>query len=291
MTWGSVAAHGVSFAALPASLRTLQRAGIPFSSALLLHPPTVLPILFNLTGPVMGSLRRIANCAKLPLVFHPLTTFQGTIPGSSIAARRALHSLPSIAASSGALDHKSVVHAVSTASSAEQAQPKSKKVKKAKKGSSAAKKVAGTSTDSQLGQNEAPEVSTGVSDEPPTSAAASDDHTTDVSNGVSTETTPDTPSSSTPREPSALARLCGKSVPDWLARRAEDLGYGTPTGVQTEALPLALQGRDCVLHAQTGSGKTLTYLLPVLAGIDPQRSAVQAIVVVPTRELGIQVSA
>ncbi|GAQ87246.1 ATP-dependent RNA helicase DDX6/DHH1 [Klebsormidium nitens] len=207
---------------------------------------------------------------------------------------RALHTVLSETASPGALNHKLVAHAVSAASSPQQALAKSKKGKKAKKQSAVAKKPASVSTsidtDSQLGQSEASEPSTSNSDEFPTSTAASDDIITDISNQTSSETPPDTPSSSTPHEPSALARLCGRSVPDWLIRRAEDLGYGTPTGAQTEALPLALQGRDCVIHAQTGSGKTLTYLLPVLSGIDPKRSSVQAIVVVPTRELGIQVA-
>ena len=52
-----------------------------------------------------------------------------------------------------------------------------------------------------------------------------------------------------------------------------------------------LAGRDVVLEAQTGSGKTLAYALPLIASVEPQRSAIQGIVVVPTRELGQQVYA
>eukprot|EP00850_Spirogloea_muscicola_P008859 SM000048S16571 [mRNA] locus=s48:562075:565641:+ [translate_table: standard] len=74
------------------------------------------------------------------------------------------------------------------------------------------------------------------------------------------------------------------------ALRAEELGFGTPTRAQREALPTLLRGGDCVLQSQTGSGKSLCYLLPLLAAIDPLRAAVQAIVVVPTRELGMQVA-
>ncbi|GAB0492618.1 hypothetical protein MMPV_003886 [Pyropia vietnamensis] len=48
-------------------------------------------------------------------------------------------------------------------------------------------------------------------------------------------------------------------------------------------------GEDAVLHAVTGSGKTLAYLLPALAAVEPRRTAVQALVVVPTQELGMQV--
>jgi superfamily II DNA/RNA helicase len=47
---------------------------------------------------------------------------------------------------------------------------------------------------------------------------------------------------------------------------------------------------DAIVQAETGSGKTLAYLLPILAGVDPSRSCVQAMIVVPTRELGLQVS-
>ncbi|KAJ7294230.1 hypothetical protein O6H91_Y271900 [Diphasiastrum complanatum] len=87
-----------------------------------------------------------------------------------------------------------------------------------------------------------------------------------------------------------LRELCADKVPPLLLDRAEELGFKHPTRVQLEALPLLLSERDCILHSQTGSGKTLTYLLPVLAKISPRRAAVQAIVVVPTRELGMQIA-
>ncbi|KAG0588713.1 hypothetical protein KC19_2G263900 [Ceratodon purpureus] len=89
---------------------------------------------------------------------------------------------------------------------------------------------------------------------------------------------------------SPLSELCAGKVPEYLLRRAEELGFVEPTHVQREALPILLSGRDCILHAQTGSGKTLAYLLPIFAKVLPSRAAVQAIVVVPTRELGMQVA-
>lgn len=49
-------------------------------------------------------------------------------------------------------------------------------------------------------------------------------------------------------------------------------------------------GNDVVLQAQTGSGKTLSYCLPILSKIDAKRGAIQAVIVVPTRELGLQVT-
>lgn len=81
-------------------------------------------------------------------------------------------------------------------------------------------------------------------------------------------------------------------LPRWLLARLEELGFATPTLVQRQALEVILgDGRnDAVLHAQTGSGKTLAFLLPLFALVDPSRSAVQGLVVVPTRELGLQVA-
>nr|CAB3449463.1 unnamed protein product [Digitaria exilis] len=87
-----------------------------------------------------------------------------------------------------------------------------------------------------------------------------------------------------------LREVCAGRVPDHVLQRAEEVGYVVPTEVQEQSLPLLLSGQDCILHAQTGSGKTLAYLLCVFSAIDFSRSSVQALVVVPTRELGIQVT-
>ncbi|KAK1280339.1 hypothetical protein QJS04_geneDACA020658 [Acorus gramineus] len=83
---------------------------------------------------------------------------------------------------------------------------------------------------------------------------------------------------------------CGGRVPDHVLRRVEEIGFVRPTDVQRQSLPVLLSGRDCVLHAQTGSGKTLAYLLLVFSIVDVQRLAVQALIIVPTRELGMQVA-
>ncbi|TKY54033.1 DEAD-box ATP-dependent RNA helicase 58 [Spatholobus suberectus] len=72
--------------------------------------------------------------------------------------------------------------------------------------------------------------------------------------------------------------------------RMEEIGYAMPTDIQREALPYLFSGRDCILHAQTGSGKTLTYLLLIHSIINAGKSSVQALVLVPTRELGMQVT-
>ena len=80
------------------------------------------------------------------------------------------------------------------------------------------------------------------------------------------------------------------SLPKWLLDRTRALGFETPSSVQSAALPAILRGSDAIVQAQTGSGKTLAYLLPIIAAIDRQRVATQAVVIVPTRELGLQVS-
>lgn len=86
------------------------------------------------------------------------------------------------------------------------------------------------------------------------------------------------------------------NFPQWLISRLSLLGYVRPTYIQKKTLDLALPGegknsvgKDVVIHAQTGSGKTLAYLLPAIMAVDPSRASVQAMVVVPTQELGMQV--
>ena len=66
-------------------------------------------------------------------------------------------------------------------------------------------------------------------------------------------------------------------------------GFDTPTPIQTESIPILLGGDDLVGLAQTGSGKTIAFGLPLATAIDPSSPEVQAIVLVPTRELAAQV--
>lgn len=64
-----------------------------------------------------------------------------------------------------------------------------------------------------------------------------------------------------------------------------------PSAIQREAIPAILAGKDMLAQSQTGTGKTLAYLLPILEQIDPSLKELQAVVIVPSRELGIQVAA
>lgn len=67
------------------------------------------------------------------------------------------------------------------------------------------------------------------------------------------------------------------------------LGFSTPTPIQAAALPRLLDGEDLIGLAQTGTGKTLAFGIPLARTIDPTRDEVQAVVLVPTRELANQV--
>src|SRR5918998_2037490 len=80
----------------------------------------------------------------------------------------------------------------------------------------------------------------------------------------------------------------GLSAP--LLEALQHLGYQVPTPIQEEAIPLLLEGRDVIGQAQTGTGKTAAFGLPMLEYIDPEDPAVQALVLTPTRELCIQVT-
>ncbi|MDK2563486.1 DEAD/DEAH box helicase [Romboutsia sedimentorum] len=67
-------------------------------------------------------------------------------------------------------------------------------------------------------------------------------------------------------------------------------GITNPTPVQEESIPLIQSGKDVIAQAQTGTGKTLAFLLPIFENIDTSKNCVQALIVSPTRELAIQIT-
>ena len=77
-------------------------------------------------------------------------------------------------------------------------------------------------------------------------------------------------------------------LPVDLLRAVTDMGYVTPTDIQREAIPVLLAGRDVVGIAQTGTGKTAAFGLPLLDAVDAREPVVQALVLAPTRELALQ---
>ena len=75
-----------------------------------------------------------------------------------------------------------------------------------------------------------------------------------------------------------------------LVQAITDLGYTEPTPIQSGIIPLMLQGRDAIGQAQTGTGKTAAFALPILQNLEPNHHHVQALVLAPTRELALQVA-
>ena len=75
-----------------------------------------------------------------------------------------------------------------------------------------------------------------------------------------------------------------------IRRALNELGYEAPTPIQRETIPILLSGRDVVGQAQTGTGKTAAFALPILQRLDLNLNAVQALVLTPTRELALQVA-
>ena len=78
-------------------------------------------------------------------------------------------------------------------------------------------------------------------------------------------------------------------LPPALLRGVRAAGYHTPTPVQQRAIPLVLEGVDLVAAAQTGSGKTAAFALPILAKMLDRPHALRALVLAPTRELAAQI--
>lgn len=76
---------------------------------------------------------------------------------------------------------------------------------------------------------------------------------------------------------------------DTRVRHLEKIGFTLPTAIQAQAIPHLLSGRDVVGQAQTGTGKTAAFSLPMLEQINVSSHAVQALILTPTRELSIQV--
>ncbi|WP_441978233.1 DEAD/DEAH box helicase [Microbacterium sp. 2MCAF23] len=102
---------------------------------------------------------------------------------------------------------------------------------------------------------------------------------------AATEPAPETPSEA-PETP-GFEEL-GVTGPVLAAVKA--LGYETPSAIQRETIPLLLGGRDVLGTAQTGTGKTAAFALPILENLDLQQKKPQALVLAPTRELALQVA-
>jgi len=88
----------------------------------------------------------------------------------------------------------------------------------------------------------------------------------------------------------------GNNFEDYLLKREllmgiYEKGFESPSPIQEEAIPLALAGRDILARAKNGTGKTAAFCIPVLERIDISRNDIQAVLLVPTRELALQTAA
>jgi ATP-dependent RNA helicase DeaD len=77
---------------------------------------------------------------------------------------------------------------------------------------------------------------------------------------------------------------------DPVLKALDDIGYETPSPIQAKIIPFMLQGKDVLGQAQTGTGKTAAFALPILSRIDLKLKDPQVLVLAPTRELAIQVA-
>ncbi len=91
-------------------------------------------------------------------------------------------------------------------------------------------------------------------------------------------------------KPEPVSSFQSLGLPPELIQALEDVGYETPSPIQSGAIPLLLKGRDVLGHAPTGTGKTAAFALPLLANIDLDSRHLQVLVLTPTRELAIQVA-
>ena len=100
------------------------------------------------------------------------------------------------------------------------------------------------------------------------------------------------PDSASPESasPGAAVRFSDLNLPAALLSALADVGYETPSPIQAACIPLLLAGRDILGEAQTGTGKTAAFALPMLANLDLSDTRPQVLVLTPTRELAIQVA-
>jgi ATP-dependent RNA helicase DeaD len=94
----------------------------------------------------------------------------------------------------------------------------------------------------------------------------------------------------TPEVTTPVETFANLGLSDLLVETLSEVGYESPTPIQRQTIPLLLEGRDVVGLAQTGTGKTAAFSLPILDRLDPNKNVVQALVLCPTRELAIQVA-
>jgi ATP-dependent RNA helicase DeaD len=91
-------------------------------------------------------------------------------------------------------------------------------------------------------------------------------------------------------KPATAPSFAAMNLAPPLLQALEDVGYEQPSPIQAEAIPALLEGHDLLGQAQTGTGKTAAFALPLLSRLDLARREPQILVLAPTRELAIQVA-
>ena len=79
-------------------------------------------------------------------------------------------------------------------------------------------------------------------------------------------------------------------ISDEIKRSIAEIGFEEPSPIQAQSIPVILSGKDVIGQAQTGTGKTAAFSIPILEKVDPNNQNIQALILAPTRELAIQVS-
>lgn len=92
-------------------------------------------------------------------------------------------------------------------------------------------------------------------------------------------------------EMAKLADFLSLGISRELVKALQEHGIADPTPIQENTIPVALAGRDVISQAQTGTGKTLAFVLPILTQADPGAADVQSLILTPTRELALQITA
>lgn len=123
----------------------------------------------------------------------------------------------------------------------------------------------------------------------PAPAAAEESDVSSVSSQSGDETTNHEATNSDAKPTSAPKTFSELGVIDSICEACTNLGYKAPTQIQAEAIPLALQNRDLIGLAETGSGKTAAFAIPILQALMESPSAFFALCLAPTRELAYQI--
>ncbi|MED4907361.1 DEAD/DEAH box helicase [Brevibacillus centrosporus] len=92
-------------------------------------------------------------------------------------------------------------------------------------------------------------------------------------------------------EMATLADFTAVGIRKELLETLKENGITEPTPIQEKTIPVALTGRDVISQAQTGTGKTLAFVLPILEQADPEAMHIQSLILTPTRELALQITA